>query len=144
MLFTETLEVKSEESRRNQCPRCRHIMRLTYQDREPECWTCGYVDYTYTPLMQAKESILGSGTQYLVRYIGKFPDMKERLVHIQLVRGGGTTVVRSHPFCPFCEKVMELFLLVGKNRAVSEDRYQCGEGHRISLLRDLNGDMGWK
>ena len=144
MLFTETLRVESQNGRRNYCPRCSHIMRITYHDQEPECWTCGYVDYTYTPLTQARESILASGTQFLVRYVGNFPNMKDRLVHIQLARGCVTTVVKSHPFCPFCDQVMELFSLVGKNRAVSEDRYQCDQGHRISLLRDLKGDMGWK
>ncbi len=103
---------------------------------------CGYVDYSYTPRVSAGKSIVAAGTQFLVRYIGKFPAMKERLVHVRVMRGTGAAKIRPH--CPFCRLSMEMVLFVGKRKTLAEDRYACEQGHRISLLRGPNGDMGWK
>ncbi len=84
----------------NTCPKCSNTMRNAYADQEPECWMCGYVDYSFVPRVERTKSILATGTKYLVRYIGGFPKMKERLVEIQAVRGTGVAKIRHNTTCP--------------------------------------------
>lgn len=128
----------------NTCPKCSNTMRNAYADQEPECWMCGYVDYSFVPRVERTKSILATGTKYLVRYIGGFPKMKERLVEIQAVRGTGVAKIRHNTTCPFCGMNMEAVALSIKRKQISEDRYICPDGHRISLLQGQNGDIGWK
>ena len=78
------------------CPKCNNSMRRSYDDQEPECWMCGHVDYSFVPRLMRTKSILGTGTKYLVRYIGGFPKMKERLVEVQAVRGTGVAKIRHN------------------------------------------------
>jgi len=105
---------------------------------------CGFVDYNFTPRPQPSRSLLATGTHFLVRYIGSFPAMKERLVHVHAVRGSGVAKIRHDANCPFCGRSMEAVALSIKRKQICEDRYICPEGHRISLLQDRGGDVGWK
>ena len=34
------------------CPKCNNSMRRSYDDQEPECWMCGYVDYSFVPRLR--------------------------------------------------------------------------------------------
>lgn len=124
------------------CPRCDSQLRINYH--EPECLQCGYVDYTYAPptVSRKKKSIISAGTRYVLRYVGDFRSLSERLTYVQLKRVRNRVVFGVT--CPFCEREMEQSSLSGKRREVREERYKCDDGHRVSLTPNANGSLGWK
>lgn len=126
------------------CPKCCGQLRSNYSDQEPECWVCGYVDYSFVPKTKVSKSLISTGTRFLVRYVGHFPAMRGRLVHIRAVRGSGVAKIGHDATCPFCGKIMEAAALSIKRKHMSEDRFICSQGHRISLLQTQDGDIGWK
>ena len=124
------------------CPRCDTQLRINYD--EPECLQCGYVDYAYTPpaVRRKPKSIISAGTRYVLRYVGDFPSLSERLTYVQLKRVRNRVVFGVT--CPFCQRQMEQSSLSGKRREVREERYKCDEGHRVSLTPTTNSSLGWK
>ena len=82
------------------------------------------------------------GTRYILRYVGEFPSLVETLTYVQLRRLRNRAVYV--PTCPFCGGGMEQSSLSGKRREVREERFSCELGHRVSLMPDRNGDLGWK
>jgi ssDNA-binding Zn-finger/Zn-ribbon topoisomerase 1 len=144
MVLTAQRQEATQEVGGDICPKCNGQMRKTYTDQEPNCWVCGFVDYTFVPRMAEAKSILATGTEFLVRYTGAFPAMKNRLVHIKAVRGSGVAKISHDAECPFCGSPMDAVALSIKRKHVSEDRYICPDGHRISLLQTRDGGIGWK
>ena len=124
------------------CPRCSTHLSLSYD--ELGCVVCGFVDYSYTPptSTKPKRSIVSTGTQYILRYVGDSPSLASTLTHAKLVRLRNRVVFGVK--CPFCYGRMEQSSLSGKRREVREERFKCGEGHRISLTPRGNGALGWK
>ena len=124
------------------CPRCQAKLRINYD--EPECLQCGYVDYAYVPAVpkQVKKSIISTGTQHILRYVGDFPSLTETLTHVQLQRLRNRVVYGV--VCPFCGNSMDQSSLSGKRREVREERYKCIQGHRVSLMPGKDGSLGWK
>ena len=74
------------KTNKSHCPKC--SARLAVNFEEAECLSCGYVDYEYTVQRpeQTKNSVIGTGTRYVLRYIGEFPALTEvltlSLIHI--------------------------------------------------------------
>jgi hypothetical protein len=114
---------------------------MTYD--EPECLPCGFVDYTYTPPTPiVNGSLISSGTRFVFRYTGDARNLSETLAHVQLQRVRNRVVYRVT--CPFCRLQMDQSSLSGKRRELREERYRCPDGHRVSLIPDKDGNMGWK
>lgn len=145
---------KPETSRHTQaqkCPRCADGLNLNGFG-EPQCILCGYVDYAYNPDRAIKTKGFG-GTQYILRYGGDDKNnahYKEELVHVSLAPKSRISNGRNIPRliwrveCPMCNGnvIMEQTSLSGKRREVAEQRFKCGQGHRISVI--LEGDrMAW-
>ena len=124
------------------CPRCDSQLRINYY--EPQCLQCGYVDYSYVPERptNVKKSVVGAGTQYILRYIGDFPNLSETLAYVKLERLRNRVVFGVE--CPFCTKRMAQSSLSGRRRELREERYKCTEGHRVSLTPTHSGALGWK
>lgn len=124
------------------CPRCQAKLRINYD--EPECLQCGFVDYSYIPVVskQVKKSIISTGTRHILRYVGEFPSLTETLTHVQLQRLRNRVVYGVD--CPFCGNAMDQSSLSGKRREVREERYKCSQGHRVSLTPGKDGSLGWK
>ena len=129
-----------DETPRSACPRCNAGLVVGYH--EPECLQCGYVDYECQPPAPTNQSILGSGTRYILRYVGEFPTLAETLTYVQLKRVRNRAVFGVS--CPFCDRPMEETSLSGKRREIREQRYRCGFGHRVCLTPAKGGAMGWK
>ena len=129
-------------SQRLICPRCDAHLRINYY--EPQCLQCGYVDYGYVPEKPTirKKSLVGAGTQYILRYIGDFPYLAETLAYVKLERLRNRVVFGVE--CPFCSQPMVQSSLSGRRRELREERYKCTEGHRVSLTPTQNGALGWK
>jgi len=102
------------------------------------------VNYEYTPphSTNAKKSIVGTGTRYVLRYVGESPSLAETLTHIKLHRVGNR--VAHWVNCPFCSTPMVQSSLSGKRREAQEERYKCRYDHRVSLMPDGDGHLGWK
>ena len=129
------------------CPRCDAQLRINYY--EPQCLQCGYVDYGYVDYgyvpekpTNGKKSLVGAGTQYILRYIGDFPYLAETLAYVKLERLRNRVVFGVE--CPFCSRQMVQSSLSGRRRELREERYKCTEGHRVSLTPTQNGSLGWK
>jgi hypothetical protein len=125
---------------RSACPRCSARVFTGYY--EPECLKCGWVDYEFQAPETKQQSILGSATRYILRYVGEFAALSETLAHVKVVRLRNRAVYGV--VCPFCTKPMAQTSLSGKRREVREQRYECGLGHRVSLTPAKSGSLGWK
>lgn len=123
------------------CPRCSASLIIGYDD--PECLQCGYVDYSYSPPAAAiRNNLMSQATRFVFRYIGDSPILSETLTYARLERVRNKVV--HSVTCPFCESSMEQSSLSGKRRELREERYRCGNGHRVSLIPKRGGGMGWK
>jgi len=127
------------------CPRCNGLLRRHYYE-EPACIVCGYADYSFTePIHKSQTArLMESGTEYLLRYSGTFPEMKDRLLRVKIVRGGGAKKVRNQMPCPFCGKEMFQVSLSGMRKDASEKRYECNDRHKISICTDRSGEESWR
>ena len=141
MVIAASRRIEAPESK-TACPRCGARLVINYH--EPECLQCGFADYTYTPVTTSNgsRSVIGTGTRYILRYVGDFPILADTLAHVRLQRLRNRAVFGVT--CPFCGGGMEQSSLSGKRREVREERYKCMEGHRVSLTPDGKGDLGWK
>ena len=129
--------------RRGECPRCQTLMQMGYD--EPQCLNCGYADYSFTRSISPpweRRSIISAATRYVVRYVGDFPSLNERLTHVRLVRVRNRAVYAVK--CPFCNDPMDQSSLSGKRPEMREQRYKCAAGHRVSLVPRKNGMLGWR
>ena len=123
------------------CKRCGTRMVMSYD--EPECLVCGYVEYSYTREFSGdRENLLSTATRYVLRYVGDFPALTETLAHVKLIRIRNRVGFAVN--CPFCEQIMEESSLSGKRPEVREQRYKCTDGHRVSLIPNNSGMMGWR
>ena len=124
------------------CPKC--SAKLTVNFDESECLSCGFVDYEYfSPrTIQERNSIISTGTRYVLRYIGEFPALAEVLTHVKVYRVRNRAVFGVR--CPFCGSGMSQSSLSGKRREIREERYKCTAGHRVSLCPNPEGVLGWK
>lgn len=123
------------------CPRCNNDLTSTYE--EPMCIICGFVDYSYTQqASNTSQGVINSATQYVLRYIGSSPHLKETLVSARLRRLRHRIVHELD--CPFCSSTMKQTQLSGKRRNPKEQRYGCDKEHRVSLLPTSDGYLGWK
>ena len=130
------------QTRRLYCPRCE--TRLVSGYDEPQCLSCGYADYSHTSELDSnrKRSIVSTATRFILRYVGDFPTLTERLAHVRLVRVRNRVVFDVN--CPFCDNAMDQSSLSGKRPEVREQRYRCDQGHRVSLVPGKAGMMGWR
>jgi hypothetical protein len=124
------------------CPRCGGRMVRGYE--EPLCPACGFSDYqnpAKATTRTGRQNFLSSGTRYIVRYIGSYIQMKRKVIFVRSVHRELT-----HSFsvrCPFCEESMvenSESCHLPRNR---EMRYFCSFGHRVSLVLDKTGLIGW-
>ena len=124
------------------CPRCQTKLIIGYD--EPECSTCGYVDYEYEPRTTTdNKSILSSATKFILRYIGDFENLSNTIANVKVVRVKNRVVYSVE--CPFCLNPMEQSSLSGKRAEIREQRYKCEKGHRVSLLPNKkHKGLGWK
>ena len=122
------------------CQRCG--ARLTMGYDEPECLVCGFSDYSYTSVTTRGQSLIGSATRYVLRYVGDFPTLTQTLAHVKLKRVRNRVVYDVN--CPFCDKTMDQSSLSGKRPEVREQRYKCSDGHRVSLVPRKKGMLGWR
>jgi Zn ribbon nucleic-acid-binding protein len=125
------------------CPKC--TARLTVNYDESECLNCGYVDHQYIGLVKKSKnthSVIGTGTRFIIRYIGDFETLHDTVTHVKVyrVRNRVTYGVR----CPFCGDSMNQSSLSGRKKEIREERYKCVSGHRISLAPNGKGDIGWR
>ena len=123
------------------CKRCGTRMVMGYD--EMECLMCGHVDYSYSREMPSgPKNLLSSATDYVLRYVGDFPALSERLAHVKVVR------IRNRAGfdveCPFCSRGMEEASLSGKRPEARERRFKCTDGHRVSLIPGKSGVEGWR
>ncbi len=130
------------------CPRgCNNRLVQAYVSEPPSCPVCGYEDYDYVlPKHHSVADRLFTKADYLVRYVGKSPALKGKLVYVQVPRGDGKRskdVVDVRPLCPFCEVAMQ-YVVFDKYRREKTPRFVCEQGHRISLITDDQGNQGWK
>ena len=111
---------------------------------EAECLSCGFVDYEYSAphTIQETNSIISTGTRYVLRYIGEFPTLSDVVTHVKVYRVRNRAVFGVS--CPFCGSGMSQSSLSGKRREIREERYKCTAGHRVSLCPNPDGVLGWK
>jgi len=124
------------------CRRCDTRLMRGYD--EPQCPSCGYVDYSHA-LEEAPDKakcVISSATLHVLRYVGDFPSLSETLALVKLIRVRNRVVYAVN--CPFCERAMDQSSLSGKRPDVREQRYKCMDGHRVSLVPSKNGALGWK
>ena len=124
------------------CRRC--DTRLIRGYDEPQCPSCGYVDYSHAPedAPDRAKCLISSATLHVLRYVGDFPSLSETLTHVKLIRVRNRVMYAVN--CPFCERAMDQSSLSGKRPDVREQRYKCMDGHRVSLVPSKNGALGWK
>ena len=105
-----TQEQVRKQTRKYLCPRCNTKLIIGYD--EPECATCGYVDYEYEPpVIINDKSILSSATKYILRYIGDFENLSNNLYskYIAIKESKNPIISKStHP--PTNKKHHEWFL----------------------------------
>ena len=137
-----TQEQVRKQTRKYLCPRCNTKLIIGYD--EPECATCGYVDYEYEPPVFINDkSILSSATKYILRYIGDFENLSNTTANVKSIRIKNRVVYAVE--CPFCSNPMEQSSLSGKRAEIREQRYKCEKGHRVSLLPNKKHmGLGWK
>ncbi len=130
------------------CYRCGTRLVMGYD--EPECMSCGWVDYSQTTASSASSngassngaSIISAATKYVLRYCGDFSNLAGTLVYARVVRIRNRVAYAVH--CPFCDQVMEQSSLSGKRPDAREQRYKCSLGHRVSLVPAKRGMLGWR
>lgn len=125
------------------CPRCEQVLRRNDKTQEPECWDCGYVDYSHTPATHGSDSILSRGRLYIARYSGDYPAMKGKLLYLEAGHHQFVNASRLTIWCPWCSRAMSY--LQGKiGRSARGERYQCPENHRLTLDRDGQDNYVWR
>lgn len=124
------------------CARCGARIVMGYD--EPECITCGWVDYSYTKIKTTPNgpNLISTATKYVLRYCGDFPKLAETLTYAKVVRIRNR--VGYDVNCPFCNEIMEQSSLSGKRPDAREQRFRCTEGHRVSLVPTKRGMIGWR
>ena len=124
------------------CHRCGTRLVMGYD--EPECLSCGWVDYSYTNASACTNgaSIISAATRYVLRYCGDFSNLAETLVYARVVRIRNRVAYAVN--CPFCNELMEQSSLSGKRPDAREQRYKCSLGHRVSLVPTKRGMLGWR
>ena len=83
--------------------------------------------------------------RFALRYVGDSPNLSETLIHARL------RVVRNRVVhdltCPYCESRMRRSSLTGGGRrlgARGDGGYRCPNEHRVSLVPNRSGDVGWR
>ena len=137
------VQVVSVSMRLTRCHRCGTRLMMGYD--EPECLSCGWVDYSQTTATSASSdgaSIISTATKYVLRYCGDFTNLAETLVYARVVRIRNRVAYTVN--CPFCNQIMEQSSLSGKRPDVREQRYKCSSEHRVSLVPTKQGMLGWR
>ena len=126
------------KTNKSHCPKC--SARLSVNFEEAECLSCGYVDYEYTVQRpeQTRNSVIGTGTRYVLRYIGEFPALVEVLTHVKVYR------VRNRAefgvSCPFCGSVCLNLLCPAKEERLERSDInapQDTEFHFVLTLKEF-------
>ena len=89
-----------------------------------------------------RNKLMSRSMSFALPYIGDSPKLSETLTHARLERVRNKVVYGVE--CPFCANMMEQSSLSGKRRERREERYRCPTGHRISLISETGGGIGWK
>lgn len=125
------------------CLRCATRLEFTYD--EPQCPSCGFVDYACTRDIgpsSKRRSILSLGISYVLRYISEFGNLSDLLVQMRVIgRSRGHAYVVS---CPFCDRSIVDSSPTCLRTGRREQRFTCSDRHRISLVHDGAGVMGWE
>jgi ribosomal protein L37E len=125
------------------CPRCATRLEFTYD--EPQCPSCGFVDYARTRDIgptSKRRSILSLGISYVLRYVGEAGNLSDLLVQMRVIgRSRGHAYAVS---CPFCARLMVDTSPTGLRTGRREQRFTCSVRHRISLVHDGAGVLGWE
>ena len=135
--------VQKTTANKTHCPKCSSRLHVSFEDAE--CLRCGYVDYEYVPPYHentSKNSIISTGTRYVIRYIGEFSALTQVVTHVKVYRIRNRVVYGVS--CPFCGSGMSQSSLSGKRREIREERYKCASGHRVSLCPNDKSELGWK
>ena len=80
--------------------------------------------------------------RYVLTYAGGFPALSEMLAHVEVTEHRNRAVYKVA--CPFCMKPMAQGSPSGKHERDHEQRYECGVGHRLSLMPASGRLPGWK
>lgn len=80
--------------------------------------------------------------RYVLTYSGRFPALSEMLAYLEVTEHRDSAVYKVS--CPFCLKPMAQAWQSGKREEDLEKRYECGVGHRLSLMPASGGLPGWK
>lgn len=114
------------------CPRCHH--RLYPTDEGAKCYPCGFVDYDNGPKVTNKQTIFNSSTMFVLRYVGRHPDLSEMVVRVRAILSPSLISLWYIPTCPWCGQDMQP---PGHYKDRSESRYQCQERHQLLIDTDV-------
>ena len=129
------------ERQRLACPRCESDLVAVYD--ELDCLICGYVDYSWKPVsMQPQRVDKGDNVRFRLPYIGDFQSMKGNFISVRLDRT--TTKQPLEVSCPFCGIKMEQTSLTCSGNGARVERFICSQRHRVNLIRDCDGGLGWR
>jgi ribosomal protein S27AE len=132
---------QTTDQQRLVCPRCESGLAATYD--ELECLICGYVDYSWTPSTAQPQRIKRDGdVRFRLPYVGDFHSMQGNFILVRLDRT--TTKQPLEVSCPFCGDRMDQTSLTCSGKGAREERYICRDNHRVSMMRDRDGGMGWR
>ncbi|MDP6714208.1 MAG: hypothetical protein QF368_06255 [SAR202 cluster bacterium] len=129
------------DEQRMVCPRCDSGMVAVYD--ELDCMICGYVDYSWTPpSSRSRGAGRGAEVRYRLPYVGDSSSMVGNTIIVTVDRR--TTKQPLNVSCPFCDGGMEQTSLTCSGKGAREERYICNQSHRVSLMRDREGGLGWR
>lgn len=84
---------------------------------------------------------MSSATLDILRYVGEAVGLSDLLTRVRLVaRGPGHAYQVS---CPFCLRPMVEASPVVTAAGRRQQRFACADDHRISLVQDGPGRLGW-
>ena len=117
---------------------------------ERVCVICGCVRYAdEKPDKTGKDRLdpITRASVRVVRYEGEYPAMSDLAVTVSLTNGANAGFnghrLLTVPICPFCGAEMSQVSLSGWRRNISEERFECFQRHRISLLPNRKGELTW-
>jgi hypothetical protein len=122
------------------CPRCGSCLYIIYD--EPNCFQCGYVDYSYVPPQTPKKKKGTKGRKPLAipRIESGVKELDTLEAEMEIVGG------RQYMYCPFCRRVLRPVSKTKRQYKEFPDflKYQCITPHTIFFKSTPNGEFdGW-
>lgn len=131
------------------CKRCGGDLNLNGD--YPSCLQCGAEDYA-RPLRKPRvpaEQL--DGRVYRLRYLGASAACRDRIVSVTLGRwtavdaDGGSAMRARCPFAGCTDRQPMAWQSEGRtNSGIHFGRHECSMGHRVKVLSDKDGLLGWE